>query len=463
MTSKTYPDGFLWGSATASFQIEGALREDGRGVSIWDTFVATPGTIVDGDTADTADDHYHRYATDVALMKRLGLSGYRFSVAWSRLQPQGTGPLNPAGVSFYDRLLDELAEADITPFVTLYHWDLPQPLEDAGGWPSRDTAYRFADYACAAHAAFTDRVSDWTTLNEPWCSAFLGYASGHHAPGRTEPAASIRAAHHLLLGHGLAVEAMRSAKPDLRYGISVNLYPTDPATSAAADRDAARRIDGLCNRIFLDPLLRGSYPADVMQDLGPLVQEDLIQAGDNTAIAAPLDFLGVNYYSRHIVAARTLDEAPASNPAWVGAADVKAVLRGLPVTAMGWEIDAQGLYDTLQRLTTDYAAPPLYVTENGAAFDDVVDADGVVHDPQRIDYLQEHFAAAARAIADGVDLRGYFVWSLIDNFEWAWGYSRRFGLIHVDYTSQVRTVKDSGHWYAQHILEHSNHPSGAQQ
>lgn len=455
MTSRVFPHGFLWGTATAAYQVEGATNDDGRGPCIWDTFVHTPGTILGGDTAEIADDHYHRYPQDVSLMKELGLNGYRFSVAWPRLQPAGSGPINPRGLSFYDRLLDELAAAGITPFVTLYHWDLPQPLEDQGGWPSRDTAYRFADYATAVNESFADRVTDWTTLNEPWCSAFLGYASGVHAPGRAEPAASIRAAHHLLLGHGLAVDQMRTTRPDLRYGISVNLYPTDPATDSDADRDAARRVDGLSNRIFLDPLLRGHYPADVLQDLGSLVEGDLMQPGDGAIIAAPLDFLGVNYYSRHVVAARTDEDPVPGNPSWVGSPNVKAVLRGVPVTSMGWEIDAAGLTETLLRLTQEYHAPPLYVTENGAAFNDVVGDDGIVHDHHRSNYLREHFDAAADAVAEGVDLRGYFVWSLMDNFEWAWGYSRRFGLIHLDYDTQVRTIKDSGRWYSQFIAAHT--------
>ena len=460
MSDTRFPAGFVWGSATASYQIEGAVKEDGRRPSIWDTFTGTPGKVVGGDTGDPADDHYHRYAEDVKLMQQLGLSGYRFSVAWPRLQPTGTGALNTAGLSFYDRLLDELAAAGIAPFVTLYHWDLPQTLETAGGWPSRDTAYRFADYAAAVHGRFADRVSQWTTLNEPWCSAFLGYASGEHAPGRTEPAAAVRAAHHLLLGHGLAVQSMRAARPDQSYGITVNLYPTDAATDSAADRDAARRVDGLANRIFLDPLLKGQYPTDILRDWGPLVDGDLIRNGDTVAIAAPLDFLGVNYYTRHVVAARQPEEEGAVNPAWVGATDVKSVYRGVPVTAMGWEIDSQGLYDTLQMVTRNYDAPPLYVTENGAAFDDVPADDGAVHDKERTAYLGEHFAAAARAIKDGVDLRGYFVWSLMDNFEWAWGYSRRFGLIRVDYSTQARTIKDSGHWYAAHISSETFEPAG---
>jgi beta-glucosidase len=321
-------------------------------------------------------------------------------------------------------------------------------LEDAGGWPVRETALRFADYAAAVHARFADRIGDWTTLNEPWCAAFLGYASGHHAPGRQDPAAAVRAAHHLMLGHGLAVEAMRSARADLNYGITLNLYPTDAASDTAADVDAARRIDGISNRIFLDPILRGRYPADVLADLAPIAGTDHILDGDEKQIGLPLNVLGVNYYSRHVVRAAQGGTTAAPNSTWVGSEDVEKVDTGRPTTAMGWDIDDDGLYDILTRVAREYDAPPLYVTENGAAFDDVLDADGAVHDPERIDYLDSHFRAAHRAIRDGVDLRGYFVWSLTDNFEWAWGNSRRFGLIHLDYATQRRTVKDSGRWYA---------------
>jgi beta-glucosidase len=446
--SAAFPDGFLWGTATASYQIEGAVAENGRGPSIWDSFSHTPGRTVGGDTGDVACDHYHRAGEDVALMRELGIGSYRFSLAWPRFQPDGHGPLHPGGVSFYDRLLDELHAAGIRPWVTLYHWDLPQALEDAGGWPARDTALRFADYAAAVHARFADRIADWTTLNEPWCSAFLGYASAHHAPGRTDPAASVRAAHHLLLGHGLAVEAMRSARPDLRYGITLNLYPTTAASEEPADVDAARRVDGQSNRLFLDPVLRGRYPADVLADLEPIAGSEHILDGDEKQIGQPLDVLGINYYSRHVVRAGRPDEPFEPNHAWVGATDVEKLRTGRPRTEMGWEIDEAGLYDILVRVAHEYPAVPLYVTENGAAFDDVVAPDGRVHDQQRIDYLDGHFRAAARAIADGVDLRGYFVWSLMDNFEWAWGYARRFGLVHVDYATQQRTIKDSGRWLA---------------
>jgi beta-glucosidase len=456
----TFPPGFLWGTATAAYQIEGAVAEDGRGPSIWDTFSHTPGRIMGGDIGDVADDHYHRYREDVAIMRELGLGGYRFSLSWSRVQPAGSGPLNPAGVDFYDRLLDELHGAGIRPWVTLYHWDLPQPLEDAGGWPVRDTALRFADYAAAMHQRFADRIEDWTTLNEPWCSAFLGYFTGHHAPGRTEPQASLRAVHHLLLGHGLAVRAMRESRPDHRYGITVNLYPVDPESDSEADRDAARRVDGVSNRLFTDPLLRGHYPSDVLADLGSLWPADVVQDGDLALIGTPDDVLGVNYYSRHVVrAAATGTGQPvpgaggtatsARENGWIGCDDVVKTGYGYPRTTMDWEIDPPGLYEVLTGLTRDYPdLPPLYVTENGASFHDTVGPDGLVHDTERVDYLDAHFRQAARAIADGVDLRGYFVWSLLDNFEWAWGFDRRFGIVRVDYDTLERSVKDSGRFLA---------------
>jgi beta-glucosidase len=443
-----FPQGFEWGTATASYQIEGAAGEDGRGRSIWDTFSHTPGRTANGETGDVACDHYHRYREDVALMRDLNAGVYRFSLAWPRLQPDGRGPLNEAGVAFYDRLVDELLGAGIRPWVTLYHWDLPQVLEDEGGWPERQTAQRFADYAAAVHARFADRVADWTTLNEPWCSAFLGYASGHHAPGRQDPAAAVRAAHHLMLGHGLAVQAMRAARGDLRYGITLNLHPSAPATASAGDQEAARRVDGVTNRIFLDPILAGRYPGDVLADLAPITGADHIRAGDEKQISQPLDLLGVNYYRRNIVRAIPAGEPGHPEAAMVGASDIELVRTGKPATAMGWEIDPTGLHDILTRISRDYASPPLYITENGAAFPDTVAADGAVHDPERIDYLDGHFRAAHRAIQDGVDLRGYFVWSLMDNFEWAWGYGRRFGLVYIDYGTGQRLVKDSGRWYS---------------
>jgi len=440
-----FPHGFGWGTATASYQIEGAVDEGGRGLSIWDTFSHTPDKVLNGDTGDVADDHYHRYAEDVALMGDLGIGYYRFSLAWPRLIPSGTGALNPAGVDFYDRLLDQLHGRGITPWVTLYHWDLPQPLEDAGGWPERDTAMRFRDYALAAHERFRDRISHWTTLNEPWVSAFLGYGSGRHAPGRTEPAAAVRAAHHLMLGHGLAVQSMREVFPEGHYGITLNLLPVDPATSDPADVDAARRGDATSNRIFLDPILRGSYPEDLVADVASVLDQSHVQDGDLEAISAPLDFLGVNYYTRAVVRAGKPAEGLTE---LVGSEFVERVDRGLPKTEMGWEIDPQGLYDTLFRLHSDYPPVPLYVTENGAAMPDEVAVDGGVHDQSRVDYLDAHIRSAHRAIEDGVDLRGYFVWSMLDNFEWAEGYSKRFGIVYVDYETLVRTPKDSYGFYA---------------
>ncbi len=445
LSTEQFPEGFAWGTATASYQIEGAVHEDGRLPSVWDTFSHTPGKVFRNQTGDLADDHYHRYPEDISLLADLGVTHYRFSLAWPRIQPEGYGPVNGAGVDFYSRLVDGLLDHGIQPWVTLYHWDLPQVLEDAGGWPRRETAEKFAEYAALIHQRLGDRVQDWTTLNEPWCAAFLGYASGHHAPGRTDGAAAVRAAHHLMLGHGLATEVLR-AQGARSVGVTVNLYPVDPVTDSAADRDAARRIDGLMNRFFLDPLLRGSYPADVLKDIAEVTGTEHVRDGDLATIAAPLDFLGVNYYSRHVVRAGEPRPGPTH---WVGSPDVEFVKRGLPQTEMGWEIDPDGLYETLTRVSREYGPLPLYVTENGAAFADEVTREGRVHDENRRRYLEEHFRAAHRAIAEGVDLRGYFVWSLLDNFEWAHGYSKRFGLVHVDFETQVRTLKDSGRWFSE--------------
>ena len=450
----SFPPGFLWGAATAAYQIEGAAAVDGRTPSIWDTFSHTPGRVVEGHTGDVACDHYHRFREDVRLMADLGLKSYRFSLSWSRIQPGGSGPVNPAGVDFYQRLVDELLAHDIVPWVTLYHWDLPQELEDAGGWPLRDTAERFAEYATVAHAALGDRVRHWTTLNEPWCSAFLGYGSGTHAPGRTEAASAVRAGHHLMLGHGLATQALRAAGGQAEVGVTVNLYPVSPQTSAPADVDAARRIDGLANRFFLDPILRGEYPADLVEDLRPVSDMVHVRDGDLATISTPLDMLGINYYSRHVVAGPD-PQAPAQGywrppSTWPGSEKVRFVNRGLPVTDMGWEIDGAGLVEILTRVHRDYPELPLYVTENGAAFTDTV-VDGRVDDPQRLAYFDEHLRAAHAAISAGVPLQGYFAWSLLDNFEWAWGYTRRFGMIHVDYDSQRRIPKASAEWYAEVI------------
>jgi len=449
--SARFPEGFLWGAATASYQIEGAAEEDGRGTSIWDTFARTPGRVRNGDTGDVAADHYRRWRDDVALMRELGLDAYRFSVAWPRVQPGGSGPANERGLDFYRRLVDALLEAGIEPFVTLYHWDLPQPLQDAGGWPERATAERFAEYAALVTGALGDRVRYWATLNEPWCSAFLGYGSGVHAPGVRDGRQAVAAAHHLLLGHGLAVKAMRPAlRPEAQLGIVLNLEPRRPASDDPADVAAARLADGMLNRIFLDPLLKGRYPDDVLDHLAACVSLAHIRDDDARTIAAPIDLLGVNYYRPMTVAARRGGplrgaRAPAVN--WPGEDAIGALDNGAATTAMGWPVDATGLDEMLIRLRDEYPPLPLYVTENGAAYDDHPDGSGFVADEERVAYLDGHLRAARRAIEAGVDLRGYFVWSLLDNFEWAEGYASRFGIVYVDFLSQRRVPKQSALWY----------------
>ncbi|MCY9782827.1 GH1 family beta-glucosidase [Nocardiopsis sp. EMB25] len=448
-----FPEGFLWGAATASFQIEGATTADGRGPSIWDTFCATPGNVLGGDTGEPAVDHYRRYPEDIALMRRLNLGAYRFSVAWPRVLPEGSGQVNQAGLDFYDRLVDALLEAGIQPWATLYHWDLPQRLQDAGGWPNRDTALRFADYARVVADALGDRVENWMTLNEPWCASFLGHHIGEHAPGQRDAVAALTSAHHLLLGHGLATEVLRSTGHRVRVGLAHNQAVIRPHGATAEDVRAARRADGVRNRVFTDPLFRGAYPADVVADLADITDFSFVADGDLAAVAAPLDFLGVNYYMPEWVAAspKGLDPDTVSGQggAWVGATpDEVHVSQGLPVTHMGWEVDPTGLYDVLRRLAADSGGIDLYVTENGCAYDDAVTDDGRIHDTDRVDYYEGHVRAALEAVRSGVPLRGYFAWSLLDNFEWAWGYSRRFGLVRVDYATQERLVKDSGLWYA---------------
>ncbi|HEX5598129.1 MAG TPA: GH1 family beta-glucosidase [Micromonosporaceae bacterium] len=447
----TFPADFLWGAATAAYQIEGAVAEGGRTPSIWDTFSHTDGRVVQGHTGDIACDHYRRFADDIKLMADLGLKSYRFSLSWSRIQPGGSGPTNPKGLDFYRRLVDTLLEHGIEPWITLYHWDLPQPLEDAGGWPARDTANRFADYASLAHAALGDRVRYWTTLNEPWCSAFLGYGSGEHAPGRTDGAAAVRAGHHLLLGHGLAVQALRAVRPDQQLGITLNLYAVTPARDTPEDAEAARRIDALANRFFLDPILTGRYPEDLIEDLGEVTDFGHVRDGDLAVISTPLSLLGINYYSRHVVAApnepAVVEPSRPIPSCWPGSEQIRFVTRGVPVTDMGWEIDPAGLVEVLERVHRYTGPLPLYVTENGAAFVDRV-VNGEVDDPERLDYFDAHLRACHQAITSGVPLRGYFAWSLLDNFEWAWGYTKRFGMVYVDYDSQQRIPKSSARWYA---------------
>ncbi|BCJ68787.1 GH1 family beta-glucosidase [Polymorphospora rubra] len=440
-----FPPGFWWGAATAAYQVEGAVAEDGRTPSIWDTFAATPGRTDRGDTGERAADHYHRYLDDIGLMTRIGLGAYRFSVAWPRVRAAGGG-INPAGLDFYERLVDALLAAGIRPVATLYHWDLPQELEDAGGWTARDTAGRFADYAAAVAGRLGDRVSMWNTLNEPWCSAFLGYGSGGHAPGRRGHRQALTAAHHLLLAHGRAVQALRAAAPRSHVSVALNAGAVRPVTDTPADHDAARRIDGLLNRLFLDPIFRRGYPADIQADTATITDWSYVRDGDLAVIGAPIDALGVNYYQPDLVGAAPAGQVDTGTPYPTGE-DIAFHPTPGPTTGMGWSIDPTGLRDLLLRFRRDYGELPVYVTENGAAFPDEVGPDGRVADPHRIDYVRAHLAAAHEAIAAGVDLRGYFVWSLLDNFEWAYGYSKRFGIVHVDYDTQVRTLKDSAHWY----------------
>jgi len=447
---------FLIGSATASYQIEGAVREDGRGPSIWDTFSHTPGKVWNGDTGDVADDHYHRWESDLDLMAELGLQSYRFSIAWPRIQPTGSGAVNPDGIAFYSRLVDGLLARGIRPIATLYHWDLPQALEDAGGWPARDTAYRFAEYAARTAEALGDRVATWTTLNEPWCSAYLGYGSGAHAPGRTDGAAALAAVHHLNLGHGLAVEEVRRAAsndPELSITLNFHVIRGDDETSP----EAKRRIDALANRAFTHPLLRGQYPADLLDDTREVTDWSFVRDGDLARIAQPLDVLGVNYYSTVTVKMWDGVSPRATNDGhkdmggspWPGSRNVEFLPQAGPYTEMGWNIAPDGLEELLLSLHEQFPEQPLMITENGAAFPDRVthtDAGPRVHDADRVDYLRRHFTAAHRAMARGVDLRGYQVWSLLDNFEWGYGYSKRFGIVRVDYETQERILKDSALW-----------------
>jgi beta-glucosidase len=454
------PEWFLLGAATASYQIEGAVSEDGRTASIWDTFSHTPGKVRHGDTGDVAADHYHRMEADVALMKEIGLDAYRFSIAWPRIRPGGTGAVNPAGLDFYSRLVDELLAAGIRPIATLYHWDLPQELEDAGGWTNRATSEAFASYAGTVAAALGDRVHSWTTLNEPWCSAYLGYCSGVHAPGRQSQAAALSAVHHLNLGHGLAVQAVRAAHPGARCSVTHNLHVIRPADPHSADDvDIVRRLDALGNRAFLGPELDGAYPDDLVADTASITDWAFVRDGDLRAIHQPLDVLGVNYYTTSVVRkwdgvterSREDGHMVASQPPWPGADDADFVQEPGPRTQMGWLVDPAGLTELLVRTAKDYPGLPLMVTENGAAYPDTVAADGQIHDSDRVDYVRRHLAAVRDAIDAGADVQGYMLWSFLDNFEWAWGYERRFGIVHVDYDTQVRTLKDSARYYAEVI------------
>ncbi|MEU8361653.1 GH1 family beta-glucosidase [Nonomuraea sp. NPDC048882] len=449
-----FPENFLWGTATAAYQVEGAWNEDGRGPSIWDTFSHTPGLVARGDTGDVACDHYHRLEEDLDLLGALGVGAYRFSISWPRVQPGGRGGVNRPGLDFYQRLVDGLLARDIAPVATLYHWDLPQELEDAGGWPERDTAARFAEYARLMGEALGDRVRTWITLNEPWCSAYLGYASGVHAPARTEPAAALAAVHHLNLGHGLAVQALRSTTAkDAQMSVTLNLHHVRGVSDR--DADAVRRADAVANRAFLGPMLEGAYPRDLIADTAAVTDWSFVRDGDEATACQPLDVLGVNYYNPTLV--RAWDGASARETAdghqdgaaspWIACEDVEFVQQPGPYTEMGWNIDETGLTELLLRLHRDYPGMPTMITENGAAFPDPVSADGLVHDADRVDYLHRHLSAVNEAIAGGADVRGYFVWSLMDNFEWAHGYAKRFGIVRVNRDTMERTWKDSAHWY----------------
>ncbi|WP_411286040.1 GH1 family beta-glucosidase [Lapillicoccus sp.] len=456
----TFPKGFLFGAATASYQIEGAVTEDGRTPSIWDTFSHTPGRVLGDDNGDVAADHYHRMRDDVALMTQLGLQSYRFSIAWPRVQPGGSGAFNQKGIDFYSSLVDELLDHDIRPIATLYHWDLPQELEDRGGWANRATAQAFAPYAARVAETLGDRVHVWTTLNEPWCSAYLGYASGVHAPGRTDGADALAAVHHLNLAHGLAIQAIRAELPSATVSVTHNLHVIHPADPASEDDlDIVRRLDALGNRAFLGPELDGAYPEDLIADTAAVTDWSFVRDGDLETIHQPLDLLGVNYYTTSIarrwdgVSERHLDDGhqESEHLAWVGVDDVDFVRPPGLRTAMGWLVDPAGLTELLVRTSAAHPGLPLMVTENGAAFEDTVDADGQVRDDLRVDYVRTHLQAVKDAIDAGADVRGYQLWSLLDNFEWAWGYERRFGIIRVDYDTQERTLKDSAKLYAQVI------------
>lgn len=465
-TERRFPSEFLFGAATAAYQIEGAAHEGGRRDSIWDAFARVPGAVINGDNGDVACNHYNLYRDDVALMKSMGLQTYRFSTSWSRVRPDG-GALNPQGVDFYKRLVDELLAADILPWLTLYHWDLPQVLQERGGWTNRDTAERFTEYALDMHDALGDRVNVWTTLNEPWCSSFLSYTAGIHAPGHYSKSEGMLAAHHLLLGHGQTVRELRGRDASLNLGVTLNLTVADPVDAAdPADADAARRIDGQFNRWFLDPIFRGAYPQDIFDEIADDALRAAVLPGDLETISAPIDTLGVNYYHGELVGGHAPLDPPKPGDAptdrrtqspFPSSENIYWHDRGLPRTPMNWEVQPEGLTRLLVRVWEDYAEPAgtaLFVTENGAAYnDEPVQENGEVrvHDHDRADFVRAHLAATLDAVEAGVDVRGYFYWSLLDNYEWAWGYEKRFGIVRVDYETQERSIKDSGREYSRII------------
>ncbi|HEX8982797.1 MAG TPA: GH1 family beta-glucosidase [Ktedonobacterales bacterium] len=442
----TFPRDFLWGAATSAYQIEGAVHEDGRGPSTWDAFSAEPGRTYLGQTGEVAADHYHRAEQDVSLMAELGLNAYRFSIAWPRIVPDGSGKANTSGLDFYSRLVDRLLAVGITPVATLYHWDLPLALYERGGWRSRDTALAMAEYAEVMAAHLGDRVQWWLTQNEPWCSAYLGYGAGEHAPGiRGDTQAAVDVGHHLLLSHGLAIPRIRAHVKEARIGMALNLFPIFAGDQRPETLRTVQRADRFHNRWFLDPLCRGEYTEGLFDDLG--VNPPPIEADDMAIITTPTDFLGVNYYNRWIVRASGNDESVQA----VEGIDYVPGASHADITAMGWEVYPHGLDMLLEELNRAYRPPALLITENGAAFDDEWNGVGHIADTRRVRYLRDHLCAVERAIDHGVPVAGYFAWSLIDNYEWAMGYSKRFGLIYVDFETQRRVIKDSGRWYAGYI------------
>jgi len=447
MGGKGFSKDFIIGTATASYQIEGAVLEGGRGASIWDVFSHTPGRIQNGDTGDIACDHYHRYTNDIALMKEVGLKGYRMSVAWPRVFPQGRGKPNTAGLDFYNRLVETLLANGIEPMITLYHWDLPQALQERGGWGNRDTADYFADYAYTIYQSLGDRVKKWNTLNEPWVSAFTGHYLGRHAPGLRNAALAVQVSHHLMLAHAKAVEAFRQSGREGQIGIALNLYPIYPASPSEEDEKAAWFADGYHNRWFLDPVLKGTYPDDMLAIFRDKFMAPDIKDGDMEKIGKnPVDFLGINYYFRKVIRRNDNQDILQLN-------EVKP--EGSEYTDMGWEIWPEGLLDLLRRIQRVYKDPRMVITENGAAFRDDRIQDGVIQDDDRIRFLQSHLEAARQAVAEGIRLEGFYIWSLIDNFEWSYGYSKRFGIFYVDYGTLERKWKKSALWLKKYIEENN--------
>jgi beta-glucosidase len=435
MTDQHFPQGFYWGTATAAFQIEGATHEDGRGESIWDRFCATPGKILTGETGDPATDSYHRFLDDIALMKAMNLNAYRFSIAWPRIIPDGDGRVCEQGLDYYDRVVDGLLEANICPFITLYHWDLPQALQEKGGWAKRTTLNAYARYSKVVVKRLGDRVKNWMTHNEPWCVSILSNEIGEHAPGNHDRRLALQVAHNLLVSHGMGVSVIRQGCPDGKVGIVLNFNPFYPATDSQADQALARQEHARFNLWFLDPLAGRGYPQDAWEGYGTDVPH--LQPGDMQTIAAPIDFLGINFYTRSVV----------HDPQGIAGSRILNIRSETNQTGRNWEIYPQAMYDLLVSLHLAYNFKNIYLTENGASYHDLISPDGKIHDALRIDFLQKHFSVLLRAMEAGVPLRGYFCWSLLDNFEWAFGTSSRFGLAYTDFDTQKRTLKDSGVWY----------------